>query len=117
MISKLICQQFHMKIQSCSHDHSPGESETSISMAKEHEGMPEVVTFSTESTTEACDETDKVSDINIVVDEIQPKHNEPPDTSITESMSTTEKDTRGTKRSLPVDFESQFDWLYCRQKA
>jgi len=46
-------------------------------MAKEHEGMSEVVTLSTESTTEACDETDKVSDINIVVDEIQPKLNVP----------------------------------------
>jgi len=33
--------------QSCSHDHLPGESETSISMAKEHEGMSEVVTLST----------------------------------------------------------------------
>ena len=67
----------HEDEQSCSHGHSSCESETSISMAKKHEGMSEMVTLSTESTTEACDETDKVSDINIVVDEIQPKLNVP----------------------------------------
>jgi len=83
-------------------------------MAKEHEGISEVATASSASTTEASEETDKVSesDINIVVDTIQP--NVPP--GIKESMSTTEG-TRGTKRPLPVDFESEFDWLYSRQKS